>query len=440
VTGARKGLLFDAWLDDRFARALLETIEREEETRTRLGDLRGQQTAAFGDVRGDRTEELRITRMSVEQSNTSIVYGDRLILKLFRRIEPGIHPDFEIASYLTNRAGFDRVPSVTAALHYERPGNPSTTLAMMQRLVKSQGDGWAHATDELSRFYDQVAGSDSPSLAPQTSFGELILEAPPKRIQDVMGGYLRTAETLGRRSAELHLALASDANDPAFSPEPFTRDDLAAVAADAAEQATRALETLRARVIAEQSAAGIPADVARRAGELVQWSDRLLDAARSGPPLEFTTAKIRVHGDYHLGQVLWAEGDFYILDFEGEPTRPLAERRAKQSPFKDVAGMLRSFSYAAYAALFAHVAARPADFPRLESWARIWQTWAMASFLRGYFHKAGGAIFLPAVSSQRDALLRFFMLNKALYELNYELNNRPEWVRIPLWGVFDLIQ
>jgi maltose alpha-D-glucosyltransferase/alpha-amylase len=439
VTGARKGLLFDAWLDDRFARALLETIEREEETRTRLGDLRGQQTAAFGDVRGDRTEELRITRMSVEQSNTSIVYGDRLILKLFRRVEPGVHPDFEIASYLTNRAGFDRVPSVTAALHYERPGNPSTTLAMMQRLVKSQGDGWAHATDELSRFYDQVAGSDSPSLAPQT-FGELILEAPPKRIQDVMGGYLRTAETLGRRSAELHLALASDANDPAFSPEPFTRDDLAAVAADAAEQATRALETLRARVIAEQSAAGIPADVARRAGELVQWSDRLLDAARSGPPLEFTTAKIRVHGDYHLGQVLWAEGDFYILDFEGEPTRPLAERRAKQSPFKDVAGMLRSFSYAAYAALFAHVAARPADFPRLESWARIWQTWAMASFLRGYFHKAGGAIFLPAVSSQRDALLRFFMLNKALYELNYELNNRPEWVRIPLWGVFDLIQ
>jgi maltose alpha-D-glucosyltransferase/alpha-amylase len=150
-------------------------------------------------------------------------------------------------------------------------------------------------------------------------------------------------------------------------------------------------------------------------------------------------SKIRIHGDYHLGQVLWAEGDFYILDFEGEPARPIAQRREKQSPMKDVAGMLRSFSYAAYAGLFAHAATRPDLFAHLESWARIWQTWACASFLKGYLHTADGALFVPAEASQREALLQLFTLDKALYELNYELNNRPEWVRIPLAGILEIL-
>ena len=146
-----------------------------------------------------------------------------------------------------------------------------------------------------------------------------------------------------------------------------------------------------------------------------------------------------MHGDYHLGQVLWAEGDFYILDFEGEPARPIEQRRRKQSPLKDVAGMLRSFSYAAHAALFAHTSARPEDLERLEPWARIWQTWTAGAFLRGYLKAAGTALFIPANPAQRDSLLELFVLDKALYELNYELNNRPDWVRIPLWDITELI-
>ena len=167
--------------------------------------------------------------------------------------------------------------------------------------------------------------------------------------------------------------------------------------------------------------------------------ERLLEVVKHGPAFEFTSSKIRIHGDYHLGQVLWAEGDFYILDFEGEPAQPLPQRRAKQSPLKDVAGMLRSFSYAAYAGLFAHASARPDEFGRLEPWARIWQTWTCGAFLRAYLTGTQGALFLPADPTQREMLLRFFMLDKALYELNYELNNRPDWVRIPLWGIFDLL-
>jgi maltose alpha-D-glucosyltransferase/alpha-amylase len=183
----------------------------------------------------------------------------------------------------------------------------------------------------------------------------------------------------------------------------------------------------------------LPPDVAERAGELLLARERLLGELRTAAPIEFAISKIRVHGDYHLGQVLWAEGDFYILDFEGEPARALEVRREKQSPLRDVAGMVRSFSYAAFAALFAHASARPAEFARTEPWARIWQTWATAAFLRGYFRRAEGAMFLPVESSHRAALLRFFMLEKALYELNYELINRPDWVRIPLWGILDLL-
>ena len=180
-------------------------------------------------------------------------------------------------------------------------------------------------------------------------------------------------------------------------------------------------------------------EVADQAQRLAGSRDALVERIKSARRFEFVCDKIRVHGDYHLGQVLWAEGDFYLLDFEGEPARPLAVRRQKQSPLKDVAGMLRSYSYAAYAALFAHASGRPAEFSRLEPWAHIWQTWASAAFLRGYFEASGDASFLPADLAQRDALLRLFMLDKALYELDYELNNRPDWVRIPLWGIFDLL-
>ena len=440
VTGARKGVLFDAWVDDRFARTLLAAIERQEQAKTRSGTLRARQTRAFAAVRGEPGEELRIARMSAEQSNTSIVYGERLILKLFRRVEPGINPDFEIGSHLTERVGFDRVPAVTASLQYERPAQEPITLGMMQRLVESQADGWEHATDEVSRFYDQVRGLDAPQLAAPAAFTELSQTDPPKVILDTIGGYLRTAATLGRRSGELHIALASDAHDAAFAPEPFTQQDLAAIAIDNVAQAQKALHVIQSRMTQPSDApAAFPPDVAARANELAEWGDRLLRRVRTGPPVEFATSKIRVHGDYHLGQVLWVEGDFYILDFEGEPTRPLAERRAKQSPLKDVAGMLRSFSYAAYAGLFAHASGRPADFARLEPWAHLWQTWTTAAFLRGYLEPTAGALFLPAEPTQRDELLRFFMLNKALYELNYELNNRPEWVRIPLWGILDLL-
>ncbi len=434
ITGARKGVLFDAWLDDRFATTLLDGLAGEEQTVTKRGTVRGVRTDAFVDLRGPVGEGLRVSRTSGEQSNTSILYGDRLILKLFRRLEPGINPDYEVGRQLTDKAGFARVPRVAGAFEYSRLAGAPTTLAMMQQLVASQGDGWTHATEQVQRFYDEVEGTSAPQLPPSASYTDLMSEAPPEMVGSLMGPSLAAAETLGRRTAEMHIALASDSASAAFAPEPFTKEDLDAVCRDAAAEAQKALHSL------ENPASALPDDVAAATRRLLQSRDTLLERIRSAPSLDFAASKIRVHGDYHLGQVLRAEDDYYLLDFEGEPARPIEQRRLKQSPLKDVAGMMRSFSYAAYAGLFHHVASRPAELDRFEPWARIWQAWSTAAFLRGYFTAAAGALFVPAATSQRDALLQLFVLDKALYELNYELNNRPDWVRIPLQGIFELLE
>nr|MBA2304494.1 putative maltokinase [Acidobacteriota bacterium] len=424
ITGARKGVLFDGWLDDRFARTLLEALDTQEQVKTRTGSIRALQTSRFSAIRG--TDALVPQRLSIEQSNTSLVFGDRLILKLFRRLEPGINPDFEIGRYLTEQAAFTRVPSVLGALEHAGVAEEPSTLAMMQELVESQAEGWTHATDEVRRFYDAAQSRKAPEVVlPSCGYSALIdTEAPPV-IRELMGGYLVTAERLGRRTGEMHLALASDASHLAFAPEPFTSDDLAAISNNAVAEAQRAFEILESKP--------------GTAPELLARKQQVLDRLHHRPALEFTASKIRVHGDYHLGQVLWAEGDFYILDFEGEPAKPLVVRRAKQSPLKDVAGMMRSFSYAAHAGLFAYTASRPDAFESLSKWAEAWDTWTTGAFLRGYFATVEHALFVPANPAQRDELLCLFVLEKALYELNYELNNRPEWLRIPALGIRRLL-
>jgi maltose alpha-D-glucosyltransferase/alpha-amylase len=406
----------------------------EEQTPTRAGQIRAGQTTSFGSIRGEGALPPR--RTAAEQSNTSIVFGDRLILKLFRRLDTGVNPDFEIGCQLTERTGFTRVPAVTGAFEYAPIGEAPSTLAMMQALVESQGDGWSHATEEVRRFYEAVASRHLPETPLPRTYTEMIGAEPPAEVETVLSSYLAVARKLGQRTGELHLALASDFGNLAFAPEPFGADDLAAINASALGEAQRALQVFRA---AAGTAPALPADAASRVSELLAREDRLLERLRAAPVLEFSISKIRVHGDYHLGQVLWAEGDFYILDFEGEPARPIAVRRSKQSALKDVAGMMRSFSYAAVAGLFAYTAARPDAVEHLAPWSEQWETWTTAAFLRGYFGAVDGALFVPAAAAQRDELLQLFVLEKSLYELNYELNNRPDWLRIPLSGILRLL-
>jgi maltose alpha-D-glucosyltransferase/alpha-amylase len=431
ITGARKGLVADAGPDDEFANTMVQALEQQTDVRTKRGTIRPDRTPVFEALRGDGP--LAPRRLSVEQSNTSIAYGDRLIAKLFRRVERGPNPDVEIGEHLTVHTDFRRAPRVAGAFDYQEAGEPPSNLAVFHELVPSQADGWTHALAELGHFFELVEGRGEPpleALAPEHVL-DLAALPTPAAVSDVAGAFIDTAQTLGRRTAELHIALASPSTDPAFAIEPLSGKDIDRLLREARAQVHRALELVRQR-------ADLVFDLVESAAMLLGRADQALATPSALPDL--TGARTRVHGDYHLGQVLWVEGDFYILDFEGEPTRPLEERRMKESPLKDVAGMLRSFSYAAYAGLFSHTAARRSQFERLERWAHVWQNWTSASFLKGYLGTIQATAVLPAAPAQRRTVLDLFLLDKALYELQYELNNRPDWLRIPIHGMEDLLR
>ncbi|HSL24305.1 MAG TPA: maltose alpha-D-glucosyltransferase [Vicinamibacterales bacterium] len=434
ITGARKGIVHDASVDGEAGGVLLQAIAGGESYTLRHGVLRGIPAKACASLQG--SDSLEITPASADQSNSMMVVGNHMLLKLFRRVEPGPNPDVEITRRLGEDGRFARVPQLAGAIEYQPREQPPADVAMLQARIASQADGWQHALGELSRYYERVAVCGAPQeytlQAESLSWIELTRAALPAEVMELVGAYLESASTLGRRTAEMHLALAA-VPDPAFVPEPANAAMLRAASEHMMRDAARTIgeiEPLLPRLSAESASQA--RTLASRSGRVARALDAVA-AARS------PVSRIRVHGDYHLGQVLWAENDYYIIDFEGEPARPLGERREKQLALKDIAGMLRSFGYAAYAGLFTFSSTRPDDFARLEPWARAWQLWTSAAFLRTYFDVAGGAEFIPASPADTDRLLDAFVLDKALYEMRYELNNRPEWVRIPLGNILHLL-
>jgi maltose alpha-D-glucosyltransferase/alpha-amylase len=432
-------VLHDALDDEDACRALLDAVATGQGVALRAGRVRAEPTAAFERLRGRPEDPLPVARGPETSSNSLVLFGRRLLLKLFRRLEPGTNPDFEIGRFLTERGTFRRIPQVAGAVEYHRSGGPSEgtfTLAILQALVENQGDGWRVTLDELGRYFQRASGRTGAACGlalglakPQAAPGSAA--EPPPAVRETVGPYLYAAGTLGRRTAELHRALAADPHEPAFAPEPMTADDVAALAAEVREQGRRALVGMR------EGLGQLPADVAAAARRFLDEAPAALARWSETPGVRPGAVKIRCHGDYHLGQVLVADNDFVILDFEGEPTRTVLERRLKQSPLKDVAGMLRSFDYAAYAGLLAFTHNAPDEFAPLEPWAELWRQWVSAAFLREYQAAAGAT--LPPDPGQFAALLDAFMLAKALYELVYELNNRPDWVRIPLRGILSLL-
>jgi maltose alpha-D-glucosyltransferase/alpha-amylase len=300
--------------------------------------------------------------------------------------------------------------------------------------VPNQGNGWQVTIEELGRYFERVAAlpvpSDaSPDAAHEWAFGKV--SEPPATVAEAVRAYLAIAGVLGRRTGELHMELAAG-TEPAFSPEPDTAADAKATA-DAMTRAGNDQFHLL-----EASLPRLDNPHRELAMQVLEHRDAFLRQFDDLRQLTGGGARIRCHGDYHLGQVLITEGDAVILDFEGEPARSLVERRQKCSPLRDVAGMLRSFSYAALTAIGAATQTRPEDARRLSPWATLWETWVSAAFLRAYFGATQGAVFLPSNQQTLETLLRAYAADKALYELGYELNNRPEWIHIPLAGLLEL--
>ncbi len=394
--GSTSGILHDGLADDAACLALLEAIAKSRVIAGAEGVIRGFATAVFDELRGSEPGALRVTRSSAEQSNTSIIYGGRLILKVFRRLEEGPNPDYEIGRYLTDQGTFDRIPRLAGAMEYSLQGAGASTLAMLQELIANQGDGWKSTLEELGRFYEQASmfrGSPEDLSADGRPLLELAEAEVPASVRDKIGIYLDSAATLGRRTGEMHLALAAETTDPAFAPEPFASADRERLLAGMREHAVHVFETLKASLPA------LTDNVVDRAALALSQRHRLIARFKDLERSDLQSVCIRIHGDYHLGQVLSVKNDFVLLDFEGEPARPLPERRAKQQAMKDVAGMLRSFSYAAYAGLLNYTDRRADEYDHLLPWATFWEKWTSAAFLRAYRETTAGAAFLPRDSA-----------------------------------------
>jgi maltose alpha-D-glucosyltransferase/alpha-amylase len=311
-------------------------------------------------------------------------------------------------------------------------------VGMLQSYVANEGDGWNFTVDAVGRFLDRVLSKSAEMRnAPPQSFS--IFEVgtaplPPELNELVAGFYLEMARVLGRRTGEMHLALASRETEPDFASEPFSMLYQRSV-----YQSMRNL-IRRVMPLLEKNLGKLDGEVAAEAKSVFEAEQDLLDCQKRILEKKISATKIRIHGDYHLGQVLFTGKDFAIIDFEGEPTRAASERRLKRSPFRDVAGMIRSFHYAAYSALLQCGNVRREDMPALERWIDPWYQIVSGSFLDEYLKTAGQAAFIPADREEREILLQTLLLDKAIYELSYELNNRPDWAMIPIRGIRQILQ
>ncbi len=378
--------------------------------------------------------------LKAEQSNTSVIFPGRYFVKFLRRLETGENPESEVLRFLHQRTGFRNAPGFIGSLEYTPGPGPaaqgntsvtarsaSYTVAIAQGLVAHESVAWNHALALAGAYLESLAGhrgSPSPEAGtPSNPMAEI-------RSDDPARGFARL---LGRRTAEMHLALASRPDLPDFAPEPFTLIFQRSLHAGIAGQVEDVYALLaRALPRLPESTAALGRRIQASRPQVMSAFGGLLERL-------IPTVKTRVHGDYHLGQVLFTGKDVVILDFEGEPARSLPERKLKRSPWKDVAGMLRSFHYAAHSAWAAAASGLEADAKTaMEPWVEGWPDRMCTAFLESYAQAAGDAAFVPG-EEDRQGLLRVHLMEKAVYELGYELNNRPDWAHIPMLGILRLL-
>jgi maltose alpha-D-glucosyltransferase/alpha-amylase len=422
-----------------FARALMAVAGRRRRLRGRELEIRGVATSRLRSL--VRHGELTPHLLGAEQSNTSWIFGEACVGKLLRKLDEGASPDLEISRHLSEGSGFPHSPPLLGHLEVQRGREEPATLALFHGFVPNEGDSWTFTLDELERFLEEVLARPEEQREPPPSDARDLLtrawSGVAESAEEAIGSYLDMARLLGRRTGELHAALASDSDDPAFAPEPLTPFVRRAFFQSLRNLAVRNLDALR------EALARLDPELRAPAQSLLEREGEILARLRASLDEPLGGRLIRCHGDYHLGQVLYTGRDFAIIDFEGEPARSLAERRRKRSPFADVAGMLRSFQYAAETVIgrgddrgdpF-----RREDFQRVRPWAKMWAETVSAAFLGSYLGTALPTGIVPAEPDQQRVLLELHLVEKALYELGYEVNNRPDWVAIPLRGLLDLI-
>ena len=421
--GPSRALLHDAIWDAKFRENLFQLMAKGANLKGRSGSLLGVGSSLLAQQPNEQAPPSQVVK--AEQSNSSMLFDNRFFLKLYRKLEDGMNPEVEVTRFLTERAQFAHVPAFVGAIEYRRPRSEPTVVALLQAAAPNESDAWALTLDAVGRYFERVlarkADLQSEMIAPGPLFDQL-----------VGGVYPEKAKLIAQRTAEMHLALASDTTDKNFAPEPFN-----AMAQRSVYQNMRA-SVRRIFALLQKKLPHLPEAFRDEAAQVLAAEQQILDAEHQTLERHASAAKIRIHGDYHLGQLLYTGKDFVILDFEGEPARPLSERKLKRSALRDVAGMMRSFQYAAYSALW-QPAMRSEDVPFLERWADIWYRQMSAVFLESYLTTAAGAVFLPQKQGDLAPLLQAYLIDKAVYEVGYELNHRPDWIVIPVRGVKHIL-
>jgi len=429
-TGAgERGLLMAALRNSDFSGELLAAILRRKRFAGEHGEVAASHTRALRALWGPDRPTLEHIPSRADQDNTTIFFSDRFAMKFLRKIEAGPHPEQEISAFLA-QVGFANVPRLAGTLEYRSASGTPMLLAVLHQFVRGATEAWQYTMDHLGLFFEHALarGAAGPPEEPQARealAGELI------------GSYIETARLLGVRTGELHAALASRPDDAVFAPEPYTDFYRHGLYHGMLALAGRTLEQLRSNFAhLPEAADGAARDLLAREGDvrgaLRYLRDRRINAMR-----------IRIHGDYHLGQVLYTGKDFMIIDFEGDPARPLSERRIKRSPLQDVAGMLDSFYHASHGVLYGEtpgVVPKPEQFDALEAWAKFWYRRISGAFLSAYLGTPGVTALLPADTAQLQAILRLFLLEQALRKLNHDLTHAPSRMRVPARAVLELLE
>ncbi|MDH3252950.1 MAG: putative maltokinase, partial [Ignavibacteria bacterium] len=432
------GVLVDAVHNEGFRAEMFRMLAKKRSVRA----ARGEVTAYPGEILkkkravSQQTDQSRV--LKAEQSNTSILYGNEFFFKLYRRLDEGINPDLEMGRFLTEQAGFRNTPAYAGAIEYRRTGAEPMVLGVLQQLVPNEGDAWAFSLTSTGRYFESVLARRNEIgqvPVPPTSLVQLAAEETPAIMQELIGGvYLEMIRLLGCRTAEMHLALASAPDDPRFAPEAFSLHYQRSL--------YHSMRTLTKRVfeLLKKNLKSLPDEVRSDVQKIIGLEKEIITRFSNLFGQKIPAMKTRMHGDYHLGQVLFTGNDFVIIDFEGEPARTIGERRLKRSPLRDVAGMIRSFHYPTYSYLFTTNTISPEDRVALRVWADLWYKYVSGVFLKSYLATVGTAPFIPKGKNELELMLNAYLLEKAIYEVGYELNNRPGWVVIPVHGITYLLE
>ena len=431
-------VIYDAMVDKDFVNTLLTAIVRHRRFKGKTGSIVASSIKALHTISRSLKLPLEFTSIKTEQTNTSVIYEDQLILKLFRKVEDGVNPDVEIGRFLTEKQHFPYIPPVLGMLEYKYGKDGVKSLAIVHGFVRNEGDAWQYTIDSIVRYFETTLAHPTVQIPPIPRKHVLFIsEEATQLAKETIGPYLASAQLLGERTAQLHIALSSADDSPEFAAEPFTPMYQNSMYHSMRRTAIVTIQLLR------QNLENLPDDEAKSmAQELLNKEKDIIAKFQLVRSSKMEAYRIRCHGDLHLGQVLFTGKDFVFIDFEGEPARPLSERRIKRSPLRDVAGMIRSFHYASHMAISRYISttSRPEDTLGLEQWGTYWYIWVSAIYLSAYLSTIEDSHLLPESTEDLKILLDAYLLEKATYEVGYELNNRPDWVQVPLNGILQLIE